>query len=568
MAFNLDERIKKQTKTTILIVDENIEDQNYLISAFSKSDYSFICCDHINKGVKTLIYDKEIVNLVIIDLSTNSKEGLKFLEEKRNNNDIKDIPIVIVTSKKDLEVKCLSLGVSQFLLKPFESKKVIRARIENTLSLHMKNVIINKTREDEVTGLLNTDFFIHYASELLHNEKDYDMIAIRLSNYSILSELYPRERCYSLLKGMAKALLNIASTKGGYAARSHADLFYLIIPSQKEYDWIIQDIRAVIITDELKELKTKVKLGIYQKINKKLTINTLIQIAMNTCVSILGLETESIAFYDEIQHKRELFNQELINSFDDAIKERQFEVYLQPKYNILGDKPVLDHAEALVRWNSPKFGFVSPGDFIPLFELNGLIEELDRYVFVRVVGILKELKKEYGEKTPNISVNLSRIDFYDPLIVEKMKTTIVEQGIDFNLVNLEITESAYTKDADQLIGKISEARDAGFKVEIDDFGSGYSTLNMLTKIPFDVLKIDMVFMKNFSSAGIRPIIKAIVDIAKSLKVKVVCEGVETRSQYEFLKKLKVDYVQGYYLSRPLPLNGFKELLNNEIKYIS
>ena len=565
MAFNLDERIKKQTKTTVLIVDENIEDQNYLISALGKIDYSFICCNHINQGVETLISDKEIINLVILDLSANSKDGFKFLEEKRNDNDLKDIPIVIVTNKKNLEVKCLSLGVSQFLLKPFESKKVIKARIENTLSLYAKNVIISKTREDEVTGLLNTDFFIHYASELLHNEKSYDMIAIRLSNYSILSELYPRERCYALLRGMAKVLLNIAATRGGFAARSHADLFYLIVPSQKEYDWIIHDIREVIITDELKELKTKVKLGIYQKINKKLTINALIQIAMNTCVSILDLETESIAFYDEIQHKQELFNQDLINSFDDAIKEKQFEVYLQPKYNILGDKPVLDHAEALVRWNSPKLGFVSAGDFIPLFEHNGLIEELDHYVFERVLEMLTELKEEFGERTPNISINLSRIDFYDPLLVEKMKNSLLKHGVDCNLVNLEITESAYTKDADQLIAKINEIKGAGLKIEIDDFGSGYSTLNMLTKIPFDVLKIDMVFMKNFSSAGIKPIIKAIVEIAKSLKVQVVCEGVETRNQYEYLKKLKVDYVQGYYLSRPLPFNGFKTILSNELK---
>ena len=562
MAFNLDERIQKQIKNTVLIIDENVDDQEFLISALEKTNYTFIRSDDTKKGYKLLIENKNIVSLVILDISSKDKDGLKFLELKNSNPEIRDIPIVIVTKHKHFEIECLSLGASHFIVKPFESKEVIKARIETVLALHRKNMIISKTREDELTGLLNTDFFILYASELLRNEENYDMIAIRLSNYSILSELYPRDRCGALLKGMAKVLLNIAATMGGFAARSHADLFYLIIPSQEEYDWIIQDIRKVIITDELKELKTKVKLGVFQKINKKLTINTLIQIAMNTCVSILGIETESIAFYDEIQHKQELYNQELINDFEDAIKEKQFEVYLQPKYNITGDKPVLDHAEALVRWNSPRFGFVSPGDFIPLFESDGLIEELDKYVFAEVTKILKDLKKDLKNKTPNISVNFSRVDFYDPLILDKLKAELKANGVSQHLVNIEITESAYTKDAGQLIGKINELRSYGFKIEIDDFGSGYSTLNMLSEIPFDFLKIDMVFMRNFHSS--KPIIKAIVDIARSLGVKVVCEGVENRVQYDYLKKLKIDYVQGFYLSRPLPYSGFKKLLYKEL----
>ena len=564
--YNLDERLKKQIKNTILIVDENITDQNFLVSAFDPEHYSFIRCDETRDGYKRLVEDKNIVNLVILDISNNSEDGLKFLENKAKNDEIKNIPIIIVTKHKTLEVECLQLGASNFFVKPFESKELIRARVENVLALHRKNMIISKTQEDEVTGLLNTDFFIFYASELLHNEKDYDMIAIRLSNYSILSELYPRERCYALLKGMAGVLLSIAASNGGFAARSHADSFYLIIPSQDEYDWIIQSIRKVIITEELKELKTKVKLGVYKKINKKLTINALLQIAMNACISILPLETESIAFYDEIQHKQELYNQELINDFDDAIKNREFEVYLQPKFNIRGDKPLLDRAEALVRWNSPRFGFVSPGDFIPLFENNGLIEELDRFVFIRVCEMINELKKEFKEKTPKISINLSRIDFYDPLVIEKMEGSLKEHGVSKDMISLEVTESSYTKDTNQLISKIKELREHGFKIEIDDFGSGYSTLNMLTEIPFDVLKIDMVFMKNFNvSHGIRPIVKAIVDIAKSLGVEVVCEGVENKSQYDFLKKLNVDYLQGYYLSKPLPYSGFKTLLEKENK---
>ena len=567
MANNLDERIQRQIKNTVLLVDESEEDLEFLKSALNSESYSFVNENDTDKGYETLLKNKNIISIIILDIASNSEKGIKFLASKKDNPDIKDIPIIIVTRHKQLEIECLSLGAAHFIVKPFESEKVIEARIENILSLHRKNSIIKKTREDEVTGLLNTDFFILYASELLNNDIEYDMIAIRLSNYSILSELYPRERCYALLRGMASALLDIAVANGGFAARSHADFFYLIIPSQEEYSWIIQNIRKIIITEQLKELKTKVKLGIYQKINKKLTINALIQIATNTCISILNIETESIAFYDEIQHKHELYNQELINEFDEAIKNEEFEIYLQPKYNIKKDKPILDHAEALVRRNSPKFGFVSPGDFIPLFENNGLIEELDRYVFAKVACLLKDLKQTWGNKTPNISVNLSRIDFYDPLILEKMKKILKEYEISPRLINIEVTESAYAKNKEQIIACINEIRNAGFRIEIDDFGSGYSTLNMLSVIPFDVLKIDMIFMKNFdSSVGTKSIIKAISDIAKSLKVKVVCEGVETKVQYDFLKSLGIDYVQGYYLSRPLPVNGFKELLEKELSH--
>lgn len=567
MPFDVEERIKKQVKNTILLIDPNQDDQKYLIDSFDADYYSFVRSDDVKKGFDKLLEDKEIISLIILDIASNPDDGLDFLAKRKENNDVKNIPIVIVTEHKALEVECLSLGASHFIVKPFESQQLIKARVESILSLHRKNMIISKASEDEVTGLLTAEFFIHYASELLHNENDYDMIAIRLSNYSILSELYPRERCYALLKGMAKALLNIAASNGGFAARSHADSFYLIIPAQNDYNWIIQDIRNIIITDELKELRTKVKLGVYQCVNKKLTVNTLAQIAMNTCISIVDRETESIAFYDEIQHKQELFHQELINDFEDAIKEKQFKVYLQPKYDVRHNRPLLVGAEALVRWDSPRLGFVSPGDFIPFFEKNGLIEDLDRYVFDETVSIMKDLLSIYGKDAPHISINLSRTDFYDPTLLDKMIATLNKYGVPPKYIHIEITESAYTKDAHQLISSINELRKAGFIIEIDDFGSGYSTLNMLSSIPFDVLKIDMIFMKSINhNEGTKHIVKGIVDIAKALGVKTVSEGVENKSQYLFLKGLGIDYIQGYYLSKPLPSDGFKELLLKEAKY--
>ena len=203
---------------------------------------------------------------------------------------------------------------------------------------------------------------------------------------------------------------------------------------------------------------------------------------------------------------------------------------------------------------------VSPGVFIPLFESNGLVRELDHYVWREAAAQIKAWKQNPGKAVP-VSINVSRVDMMDPELPDTLRSLIEDNGLDYGDLHLEITESAYTQDAKQIVDTVNTLRDMGFMMEMDDFGSGYSSLNMVTSLPIDVLKLDMGFIRSaFSEGGDTRMIKVIVEIARSLNVPMIAEGVETREQMLALKELGCDIVQGYWFSRPVPADEFEAFL--------
>ena len=268
--------------------------------------------------------------------------------------------------------------------------------------------------------------------------------------------------------------------------------------------------------------------------------------------------------YDEAMRKKELLNQRLLNDLRAALEERQFIVYYQPKYNIQCNPPRLTSAEALIRWKHPELGMVSPGDFIPLFESNGMISVVDSYVWAEAARQVAAWREQYGFTLP-VSVNLSRTDLFDPTLTERLERLIADNGLTFRDIKLEVTESAYTENARQLLELIHGLRQLGFEVEMDDFGSGYSSLNMLSEMPIDVLKMDMKFVRNIehSETDFR-LVKLILDIARYLNLCAVAEGVETEGQLKLLQGAGCDLVQGFYFSRPLPANEFERLIQQEL----
>jgi len=203
---------------------------------------------------------------------------------------------------------------------------------------------------------------------------------------------------------------------------------------------------------------------------------------------------------------------------------------------------------------------VSPGVFIPLFEGNGLIRDLDNYVWREAAARIRYWNDRIGRSIP-VSVNVSRVDMMDPELTDTLRGLVLENGIDFSDLHLEVTESAYTQDARQIVGVVSGLRELGFRIEMDDFGSGYSSLNMLSSLPIDALKLDMLFIRNaFSGNGNTRMIEIILDISHSLSVPMIAEGVETEEQMLALKKLGCDIVQGYYFAKPMPAGDFESFL--------
>ena len=298
------------------------------------------------------------------------------------------------------------------------------------------------------------------------------------------------------------------------------------------------------------------KWGIYSIDDRTIPIEQMCDRAFLAATSIKGQYGKHFAAYDDNLRRGLLRRQAITDVMEDALAEGQFEIYLQPKYSIRDEK--LAGAEALVRWNHPEWGMQSPAEFIPLFEQNGFITKLDQFVWNRACACLREWDDK-GYPPISISVNVSRADIYQADITDLLTKTVKRYGLSPERLHLEITESAYTENPEQLIQTVGDLRDLGFVVEMDDFGSGYSSLNMISKMPIDVLKLDMKFIQNETAKRLKGgILRFIIDLARWMKLSVVAEGVETKEQADILKEMGCDMIQGYYINKPLPGDCFKE----------
>ena len=286
--------------------------------------------------------------------------------------------------------------------------------------------------------------------------------------------------------------------------------------------------------------------------------------ARAACSMVRGNFKDHLMIYDEEMRMREILDQKLLNDLQQAVEEKQLKVFYQPKYNIQCTPPKLSSAEALIRWQHPELGMIPPGDFIPLFEGNGQISTVDNYVWSEAARQVAAWRDKFGITVP-VSVNLSRVDLFDPELENRLNALIEQNGLEHRDLKLEVTESAYTENGDQVIDVVNRLRNDGFEIEMDDFGSGYSSLNMLSTMPIDFLKMDMKFIRNIeTSEKDLKLVELVLDIAKYLNVPVVAEGVETEKQMEMLRVAKCELVQGFYFSRPLPAEEFEKLIGREV----
>lgn len=428
----------------------------------------------------------------------------------------------------------------------------------------IRAVMNKKTNKDVLTGYSNFSQFIDDAQSMLkYKEARYAIGYIDVSNFKSINDNYGRTQGDNVLKVVANKINDLVVPNGIFARR-FADRFVFLIAYMdiKSLSYIV-DTYLSEIDYEVEGMDTSIRIkcncGIYQIVDLNESIEEMIDKAAIATKLSKNSISSSVTVLDKQVSNKIKRNQEITYKMTDAYNNREFVVFIQPKVSMLNGKIV--GGEALVRWQSPTEGMIPPFQFIPLFEQNGFVTKLDFYVLERVCEMIKD-RIERGKKVIPISVNQSRLHVYDSLYINKLIKTFDKYGIDKSNIIFEVTESAFTENVQDMIELINRMVQLGYKISMDDFGCGYSSLNMLNQLPISELKLDKQFIDD-ESARSRYIIKSIVGLSHGLGISIVCEGVETFEQVKFLQQIGCDVAQGYYYAKPMPMEEFERMLDTE-----
>jgi len=543
----------------VLIVDDQ-EINRDVLGMILEDDYEIIFASNGREALQMIEEYRDRLSVVLLDLLMPEMDGFQVLDCVRNDDLLKSIPIIVLTAERNAELRALEMGAADFITKPFDMHEVILARVGRIIELSEGRQLIQAAEFDALTKLYSRNFFFEYANRIYQYQTDWrlDAVVINIEKFHSVNALNGREFGDRVLGAIGEEIRAFLAENEGIASRFEADRFDLYCQPQEDYHVLLDRLqKAVSALSENASIRLRMGIAPWRA-----DVEPVQQFdrARAACSMVRGNYKTRLMIYDEDMHQRELMDQRLLNDLRRAVEERELVVYYQPKYNVQCDPPRLYSAEALIRWKHPELGVMSPGSFIPLFEGNGQISTVDKYVWNEAARQIAEWRQKLGVTLP-VSVNLSRVDMYDPMLEQRLEDLLTRYGLDHKTLKLEVTESAYTDNAEQMIELINCLRGRGFEIEMDDFGSGYSSLNMLSYMPIDVLKMDMQFVRNItqSEKDFR-LVEVVLDIARFLKVPVVAEGVETGQQLAMLKGAGCDLVQGYYFSRPLPPEEFEQLI--------
>ena len=552
-----------QRPQLVLVVDDQ-EINRDALGVILEDRYEVIYAENGQEAMEQMYAHSEDLSIVMLDLMMPVMSGFEVLDKVKEHEELRHIPIIVLTAEKSAELRALQMGAADFITKPFDIPEVILARVSRIIELSEGRQLISAAEHDKLTMLYSRNFFFEYANRLYHYhpELHFDAIVMDIEQFHSINALDGRDFGDDVLRLIGNEVRAFLAETDGIASRLEADHFDIYCVHQPDYRALLARFQEKV--NELSpNVSIQLRMGVKPWCKDEEPI-LLFDQARAACNMVRGDYQNPLMIYDEDMRMREMLHQRLLNDLRPAVEEHQLQVYYQPKYNILCDPPRLTSAEALVRWRHPELGMISPGEFVPLFEGNGLIGVVDSFVWEQAAGQIAKWRAKYAFTLP-VSVNLSRSDVFDPTLISRLEKLIEVNHLEFKNLKLEVTESAYTDNAKHVLDVIRRLRGLGFEIEMDDFGSGYSSLNMLSDMPIDVLKMDMKFIRNIETSETdRRLVSLILDIARYLKVSVVAEGVETEGQLEILRHGKCDLVQGYYFSRPLPPEEFEKLIEREI----
>ena len=538
----------------ILVVEDN-ELNRMMLSEILSGEYQVLEAENGQVALDILKQYKDTISLILLDVRMPVMDGYTFLDRVKEEPELSLIPVIVMTQSdgEEDEVTALSHGATDFVPKPYRPQ-VILHRVASIIKLRETAAIVNLLQYDRLTGLYSKEFFFQKVREQLGKDpyQEYTIICSDIENFKLYNDNFGVQAGDVLLKEIADWFKQ-KSGENAICGRFGADRF-LCLQKREDRTYFSGTYSSIVS-------QVVLKWGIYEITDPSISVEQMCDRAVLAADSIKGQYNRSFAVYDDSLRAKLLREKAITDVMVSALREGQFTVYFQPKYRLNEESMV--GAEALVRWIHPEWGFISPGEFIPLFEKNGFIPQLDYYIWEKVCLRIKEWK-EKGYPLMPVSVNISRADFYQ-LDIQKCLVELVQKyNIDPACIPLEITESAYAENPGQIIGTVKQLRKLGFIIEMDDFGSGYSSLNMFNQMELDILKLDMKFIQNEMAKPVnQSILHYIVDMCHGMGLSVIAEGVETREQKERLREIGCNFVQGYYFAKPMSAVEFEALLKTQ-----
>ena len=545
----------------VLIVDDCQQDR-MAVADVLRSDYDILEACNGKQALEILSRKRAQISLIMLDLMMPVMDGYEFLEMYRKRKEYSYLPVVVCTTEDDpeREQKSLELGAWDFVLKN-SSPGIMRLRAGNAIEQSKVRFL----EYDFLTGIYGQQKFYQATRELLDQRAgaNFAFIHFDIDRFRIINTLYGSKEGDRLIHFVAGAIRKVMTAYGrGTYGRLGGDVFGMCVPYEDgaAIYHILEGIRAEIRKHSV-HYYLETCAGIYLVDDPDMEVAAMHDNAEIAAAQCKGQYMVHDVLYTEEIGQKVLREQHIIDEMDAALAEQQFIVYFQPKYQLKKMAPY--GAEALVRWKKPSGEIVLPNEFIPIFERNGFITKLDYYVWEKVCQFI-DSELSQGRNPAPISVNVSRVNLYNPDFMDSLIDLIHRYHIPPHYLNLELTESVFSEDAELIQRAVNYLHDAGFTILMDDFGSGYSSLNILKDVDLDVLKIDMKFFSkgNTAEKGAK-IIEAVIRMAESLDMMVIAEGVEEKHQVDFLNDLGCDYIQGYYFGRPMSQDQYEKLTNHD-----
>jgi len=564
----------------ILLVEDNLGDARLLREMFDGQRAHFGELTHVdcmNAAEKHLA--EHTVDIILLDLGLPDAQGLGAI--RRTRAVAPNVPLVVLTGLDDesMAVQALQHGAQDYLIKgQIETRALLRAlryaierKAMESAALAMARQMAHAAEHDALTGLPNRMLLNDRVSQAIiaapHHMKKVAVLFLDLDGFKHINDSLGHPIGDKLLQSIANRLVECARDSDTVSRQGGDEFVVLLSEVEQAEDAAIAARRMLQTVAECysidrHDLHVTASVGVSVYPDDGLDAETLIKNADTAMYQAKESGRQSYKFFKPAMNVRAVERQSLEEGLQRALERRELTLYYQPQVNLTTG--AITGAEALIRWMHPTRGLVSPADFIPVAEDCGLILSIGAWVLREACGQARAWM-DAGLRATNMAVNVSAMEFRDQNFLENLFAILAETGLDPKSLELELTESVLMKHAASTAKILQALRESGMRVAVDDFGTGYSSLSYLRKFPVDTLKIDQSFIRQISTDGDdTTIVKAVIGMARDLKLRVIAEGVETPEQAVFLRACRCQEAQGYYFGRPVPPQQFAMLLRNGI----